>query len=360
MTKRTISLGVLTILVVLGAVFSLQAGDIPRSIVLIIADGTGIGQHTMSYYTNDDYAPARFEHVGLMTTHTVNEDEVTDSGASATAMATGIKTKRGAIGVDADNQPRKTVLEHAQAKGMATGLVATATISHATPAAFAAHVESRRDQEEIARQLADANITVLFGGGRKYFLAKGQGGTQDIDLLEQMSAKGVQVIYKLDDSLEQAQPVIGLFADEGLLRANEGRSPTTAEMTQRALDILQQDPDGFFLMIEESQADWAGHDNNEEWVTAEMASLNAVIDVCLEYQEQHPETLVLLAADHETGGMAVHEKVVGKGYKPAWTTKFHTGNMVPIFATGPGSEVFDAVVDNTFIGQTLIRYINSR
>jgi alkaline phosphatase len=360
MTNKLKAMTLLAMLLVFGAVFTLQGGEIPKSIVLVISDGTGIGQHSLSYYENDRYSPAKFEHVGLMTTHTAHAGKITDSAAGATAMGTGTKTYRGAIAVDVDKQPLKTVLEHAQDKGMATGLVATSTITNATPAAFASHVDSRGNLAEIARQLAEAQVTVLFGGGREHFLSKEKDGVQDSDLFEQMSSRGVQIVTTLEEPYDVDRPIIGLFADGGLPPAHKDRSPTTAEMARRALDILGSDPDGFFLMVEESQVDWGSHDHNAEWVQAEMASLNDVIDSLLVYQEQHPETLVVLVADHETGGLAVHEKTLGARYKPDWTTNFHTGSMVPIFATGPGSDVFDAVVDNTFIGQTLIDYILAR
>ncbi len=334
--------------------------DVPHSIIFIIADGAGVGQHTLSYYLNDRYSPAAFEHVGLVATHPSQRNKVTDSAAGATSLATGVKTYNGAIAVDDDRQPVKTVLEYAQDMDMVTGLVATSTITHATPAAFAAHVESRGEYGEIARQMAKAGVTVLFGGGRKHFLPEAQGGLQETDLLVAMSARGVQVVASLEDRIESGQQAVGLFADEALPPANKGRQPTTAAMAVRALDILDDDPDGFFLMVEESQVDWGSHDHDFDYVKAEMASLNDLVDALLDYQKEHPEVLVVLVADHETGGLAIQNKVVGDGLKDAWTTKSHSGNLVPIFATGPGSEAFDAVVDNTFIGNALIEYVNAR
>ncbi|UCD39124.1 MAG: alkaline phosphatase [Fidelibacterota bacterium] len=351
---RPCSLFVLILLV------PLFGGVLPRSIILIVADGAGIGHHTLSYYHNDRYSPAAFQHVGLMATHPIDRLKVTDSAASATAMATGVKTYKGAIGVDHDKQPRKTVLEYAQEQGMATGLVATSSITHATPAAFAAHVESRRDQDDIARQLAKADITVLLGAGSEYFLPKELGGVQDVNLLEAMASRGVQVVDDLDEAVDNDRPVIGLFAERSLPRAPEGRQPTTAAMARKALEILDADPDGFFLFVEESQVDWGGHGNDPDYVQAEMASLNDLIDTVLAYQEANPEVLVVLVADHETGGLVMQPKVVGSGHKAEWSTKGHTASLVPIFAIGPGGEAFDAVIDNTFIGLTLIEYITSR
>lgn len=328
--------------------------------MLVIADGTGIGQHTLSYYHNERYAPAAFQHVGLMATHPSNRKKVTDSAAGATALATGVKTCKGAIAMDDNQQPLKTVLEYAREKGLATGLVATSTIISATPAAFAAHVDSRSRHDEIARQMVNAGVTVLFGGGRMYFLSKAEGGEQETDLLDDIAASGVQVVTSLEEPIDENQPVIGLFAEKGLPPSNEGRQPTTTAMALRALEILGHDPDGFFLMVEESQMDWGGHDNDYDYVKSEMASLNDLIDALLAYQAAHPQVLVVLVADHETGGLALQNKATGNGLIAAWTTKDHTSNLVPIFATGPGGEAFDAVVDNTFIGQTLIKYVTSR
>lgn len=332
----------------------------PKSIILIIADGTGVGQYTLSYYHNDRFSPAAFEHVGLMTTHPSTRNKVTDSASAATAYSTGVKTYNGAIGVDDDRQPLKTVLEYAQDQGMATGLVATSTITHATPAAFAAHVPSRDDHNEIARQLAVAGVTVIFGGGRQYFHSRDNGGEQEVDLLVTMVARDIQIINHLSESIDPSRPVVGLFAMDSLPPANQGREPSTTAMALRALEILDDDPDGFFLMVEESQVDWASHANEADRTLAEMASLNDLIDALLAYQLSHPEVLVVLVADHETGGLGVKNAADGGGLDAGWIHGDHTANMVPIFATGPGGEVFDAVVDNIFIGQTLIDYVNSR
>ena len=288
--------------------------DLPHSIVLVIADGTGIGQHTLSYYRNERYAPAAFQHVGLMATHPSNREKVTDSAAGATALATGVKTCKGAIAMDDNQQPLKTVLEYAREKGLATGLVATSTIISATPAAFAAHVGSRSKHGEIARQMVNAGVTVLFGGGRMYFLSKAEGGEQETDLLDAMAASGMQDVTSLEEPINENRPVIGLFAERDLPPSNEGRQPTTTAMALRALEILDSDPDGFFLMVEESQVDWGGHDNDYDYAKGEMASLNDLIDALLAYQAVHPQVLVLLVADHETGGLALQNKSMGTGH----------------------------------------------
>ncbi|MCH7528702.1 MAG: alkaline phosphatase [Candidatus Marinimicrobia bacterium] len=330
----------------------------PKSIILIIADGMGIGQHTMAYYYTDRYAPAAFDHVGLMTTHPADSLKVTDSGAAATAMATGYKTYYHAIGVDENKRPLKTVLEYALEKGMATGLITTTWITDATPAAFATHSVTRDNHKEIARQMSAAGIDVLLGGGRQSFIAKEQGGIQDINLLDVMASQGVQIISSLDEITAHDRPVVGLFAMGDLPDAPQ-RTPTLTQMALKAIDILDDDPDGFFIMIEEEMTDSRSHENKFEATRVHLVILNDLIEAVLAYQSNNPQVLVLFIADHETGGWFLEEKGDRPG-KPRWTTRGHTGNLVPIFASGPGSEAFDAVVDNTFIGKKLIEYVTGR
>ena len=147
----------------------------PKSIIFIISDGTGIGQYSLSYYANGPFAPARFEHVGLVATHPGDGQcgatckRVTDSAASGTALSSGQKTYNGAIGVDKDTLSIKTMLEWAEEKGMATGLVATSTVTHATPASFAAHIDYRKKEKEIAQQFSQTKIDVILGGGKKFW-----------------------------------------------------------------------------------------------------------------------------------------------------------------------------------------------
>ncbi len=273
-------------------------------------------------------------------------------------MATGYKTSYHAIGVDENNRPVKTVLEYAREKGMATGLITTTWITDATPAAFAAHSETRDNHKEIARQMSVAGIDVLLGGGRQSFITKEQGGIQDINLLDVIASDCAQIISSLDEITTHDHPVVGLFALGDMPDAAE-RKPSLTEMALTAVDILDDDPDGFFLMVEEEGTDSRSHDNKFELTLDELASLNDLLDAMLAYQRNNPQILVLFLADHETGGWILEGKGDRPG-KPRWTTRKHTGNLVPIFASGPGSEAFDAVVDNTFIGQKLIEYVTGR
>ena len=329
---------------------------VPKSIIFIIADGTGIGQYTLSYYANGPFAPARFDHVGLVSTHS-NDGQcsstckrVTDSAASGTALSAGIKTYNGAIGVDQDTLAVKTMLDMAEERGMATGLVATSTITHATPASFAAHVDNRKKEDEIAIQYAQREIDVILGGGKKFW---------SDSLIAEYEKRGAQFIDNIHSPVDQNKRLLGLFADKALARAYEGRTPTTTEMAKVAINHLDKNPNGYFIMIEESQVDWGGHSNNADYIKGEMASLNELINYVLDYQETHTDVLVVLTADHECGGVAVHDGSDGD-LDIHFTSMYHSANFVPIWATGPGGEVFDAFLDNTEIGKQLISYIKER
>ena len=328
----------------------------PLGMIQSVADGTGIGQYTLSYYANGPFAPARFEHVGLVATHP-NDGQcsstckrVTDSAASGTALSSGQKTYNGAIGVNQDTVAIKTMLEIAEEKGMSTGLVATSTITHATPASFAAHVDYRKKESEIALQYAQQEIDVILGGGKKFW---------PDSLIIEYEKRGAQFIDKINAPLEPGRRILGLFADKALRPVHEGRSPSTTEMARLALSKLEQNPNGYFVMIEESQVDWGGHSNSAEYIRGEMESLNELVNFALDYQNDHPDVLVVLTADHECGGVAVHD-AKNSDLDIRFTSDYHSANFVPIWATGPGSEVFDAFMDNTEIGKQLIQYVKSR
>jgi alkaline phosphatase len=328
-------------------------GAAPKSIIFIIADGTGVGQYTVSYYANGEFAPARFDHVGLVATHP-NDGEcsssckrVTDSAASGTALSAGMKTYNGAIAVDLDKNPVKTMLEWAQENGMATGLVATSTVTHATPASFGAHVDYRKKEAEIAQQFAMADIDVILGGGKKFW---------PDSLISVYKNRGGQFISDINANIDSNKRLLGLFSDSGLEKVHNGRDVSTTQMAKLALENLDKDPDGFFVMIEESQVDWGGHSNSAEYIKGEMKSLNDLVNFVLDYQSEHPDVLVVLTADHECGGVAVHDGSNGD-LDVRFTSDYHSANFVPIWATGPGASVFDAFMDNTEIGKRLIEYI---
>ena len=327
--------------------FPLITKEIPQNIIFVIADGLGIGQLTLMFYDIPDFAPSKFSNLGLISVHPSPPRKVPDSANTATSMATGVKTHRGGIGVNEKDEPVKTVLEYAEEKGMLTGLTATSSIAHATPASFAAHIDKRSKYKEIALQMAQSDVDVMLGGGIDHF---------DGEPKNYFLNKGGKIIYGIDSEVDHSLPLLGLFSDTHLKSAEEEREVKTLEMAKLALKLLNTSSKGFFLMIEESQVDFAGHANNSEYMSAELQSLNSVLHYCLDFQRRNPNTLVLFTADHETGGMAVEDTKEGDLHVQ-FTTGHHTANLIPVFAIGPGAEAFSGVYDNTDIGKQLIYFI---
>jgi alkaline phosphatase len=326
--------------------------DEPLRIIVFIADGTGTSLWTAAHLTADSLAVEQFPVAGLIDTR-ADPQIITDSAASATAYASGIRTYNGAIGVDGQRRPVETVLERAEQRGMATGLVATSSITHATPAAFAAHVENRDQHREIAAQMSRQGIEVLLGGGRKFFAqAMGDNGRSVLDeiRLSCTFVENGEQFRNLD--LGDTDRLVGLFAENDMPEFAR-RDPTLPAMTAAALEILGRDPEGFFLMVEGSQPDWRAHDQEPiEKVVAEVLDFDRAVGLGLAYQRKHPDTLILVLADHETGGMAIHTR---RGKPVArYTTDGHTASMVPLFARGPGAEQFGGIIANDEIGRLLL------
>ncbi len=281
--------------------------DQPRNVVLMIADGFGPASATMGAAAKG--SPLAFDSllVGAVET-SATDSRVTDSAASATAYACGIKTYNGAIAVDTLRQPCRTILEAAEARGMATGLVATSRITHATPASFAAHVESRAEEREIARQFAASGVDLLFGGGLGSFTGEG-----NELLLAAMTDGGWTVATdRAGYDRVSALPALAVLAPSHLAyEVDRGRTdqPSLAEMTARALDLLAASPDGrengFFVMIEGSRIDHAGHGNDPVGHLHDILAYDRAVEAALAWAARDGHTLVVSTADHETGGMTL-------------------------------------------------------
>ena len=300
-----------------------QAMSRPKNLILMIADGCGPASITMAR----DYARAvlgREElaldaiQVGAVRTGSVSS-RVTDSAASATAYACGVKTYNGAIAVDTTGRPLATLLEAAKARGMATGLVVTSRITHATPAAFAAHVPRRAMESEIAVQILNQRVDVLLGGGWAYFLPVSEGGrrTDQRNLLREAEAVGYQVVRTAADFRNGVRrPVLGLFGPDHLpyeIDRNPKAVPSLAEMTRTAISLLQEDPEGFFLMVEGSRIDHAGHANDAAAHVLEVLAYDEAVAVALDFARRDGQTLVVSVADHEAGGLSLGRNVDGRG-----------------------------------------------
>lgn len=332
----------------------------PKNIILLIGDGMGLTQVSTSFYYND--APsnfARFKHIGLHQNMPTSH-KVTDSAASATAFASGVKTYNGAIGVDPDTVAVPTILEMLAAKGWSTGLVATSSIVHATPAAFYAHTASRNSYEEIARQLVSAPVNFFAGGGLQFFAKR----KDELNYVDSLLDRGFQVYT---NALTVSSPDIKkkygfLLAPDGMPKMQEGRGDFLPKATQMALDHLSQDKDGFFLMVEGSQIDWGGHDNDAEYVIQETIDFDKTIGTALDFAQKDGNTLVIVTADHETGGLSLSAATVyGRSdygqITPSFSTGNHSATLIPVFAYGPGAEHFMGIYQINEIFDKMLRTV---
>jgi alkaline phosphatase len=342
-----------------------------RNVIFCIGDGMGLGQVALARLRA--LGPAGKLHMerlpvsSVIRTHSSNR-LVTDSAASGTAMSSGIKTKNGMIGLAPDGSPYRTILEAAKARGMATGLVATSAITHATPASFASHVKSRKMEADVAEQLLANRVNVLLGGGRRFFLPKSDpnsGRKDERDLLAEARDAG----YVYAETASQLRSVtapylLGLFQYKGLTTIPP--EPMLALMTRKAIECLRNakgmssgSNKGFFLMVEGSQIDWACHSNDAESCVRQTLLFDEAVKAAIDFALADGHTLVLVTADHETGGLTLFDGDT-KEARVKWSSKSHTGTPVPLFALGPNAERFAGVYDNTEIPKRLAPLLGIR
>jgi alkaline phosphatase len=428
MLKKGLSY-ILGLSLVITAVFGFdQAGAVNagkvENVIFLIPDGYSTAQAT-SYRWYKGSEPILDDHlVGMVKTYSANS-EVTDSAAAGTAMATGHKTNNGMISTSPDGKKLKTILEAAKEKGKATGLVATSTITHATPAVFASHVASRANEADIAPQYL-GKVDVILGGGKKYFLPKSQGGEQkERNLVEEAKKSGYQLIgNKQQLHIANGNKVLGLFAQDAMapeMHRSTTQEPSLAEMTKKAIQTLDKSKKGFFLMVEGSQIDWAGHAHDAAWAMKDTAAFELAVKEAIQFAKKDKKTLVIVAGDHETGGLSVggygkydvnlellrnvkatgdfmakklnsdrsnaksivkqyaniditadEEKQIKAAEKPdiaineivskhalvGWTSINHTGVDGPLYAYGPSSTLFRGLHKNTDLPKLMAKAMN--
>lgn len=328
-----------------------EPGRRAKNIILMIGDGMGLTQVTAALYSNNNkLAMLEFPVVGFQKTH-ASDNLITDSAAAATAMACGVKTFNGAIGVNADTIPCLTILQEAKRSGLAAGLIATASVVHATPASFIAHQYSRISYEEIAADILSTDVDLLIGGGVQYFIHR---ETDKRDLYDELRRKGYFVSdHSMDDVLRVPfNPNRGFAfftAETQPASAAQGRSYLPLATRYSLKYLSQRSEKGFFVMIEGSQIDWRGHRGDGREVVLETLDFDAAVREALEFAKGRDDTLVIVTADHETGGMALNPGSKMGRPKFAFTTNSHTPAMVPVFAFGPSAELFSGIYENTGI-----------
>ncbi|MFV0484188.1 MAG: alkaline phosphatase [Bacteroidales bacterium] len=326
-------------------------GNRPKNIILLIGDGMGASQAYAAFMSNRAQLNLmNMPFTGFSKTYSA-DDDVTDSAAGGTALSSGKKTYNGALGVVAegkDTVAAKTILELAEEKGLETGLVSSCAVTHATPASFIAHENNRSYTENIALDFLNTDVDVVIGGGYKYFADRKDGK----NLVNELEKKGYNVVRGTADDIVNAKgnKLYGFTADKHPAKSWE-RDYDLIPTANKALEVLSDADKGFFLMIEGSQIDWGGHANDLKYVVEEALEFDQVVGNCINFADKEGgETLIIVTADHETGGLAIKEGDRENGLvKAAWTTNEHTGIMVPVYAYGPGAENFTGVMENTDI-----------
>jgi alkaline phosphatase len=311
----------------------------PKNIILMIGDGMGISQITAGLIANGNRLNLeRFRHIGLIRTFAADK-LITDSAAGATAFSSGQKTNVGYVGLNPSRKSLPTIMEIAHQNRMGTGLVVTSYVQHATPAAFFAHVPNRYYYEDITLDFLNETVDVAIGGGREYFEKRKDGKV----ISDSLQKRG----YELFDGLRQAQRKstgdrVFVLANKGHLPAmHAGRGKFLPKATAFAIEKLNKRPEGFFMLVEGSQIDFGGHANDKDYIINEVLDFDRTIEEVLNFAEQDGNTLVIVTADHETGGFSVEDgeisdfEVVGD-----FTTGLHTAALIPVFAFGPGAEAF--------------------
>ena len=361
-TDRMISVKQIAALVVmLTGIITVQgqvkstSGERPRNVILMIGDGMGVSQLSSPYYNMEEEPSfSRFRYIGLARTSAGNS-LVTQSPAAATALSTGYKTYNMAVGVDLDTIVRENIVEILSEKGYMTGVIATSSITDATPAGFYAHQPERYMQHEIAMDLVQSEIDFFAGGGIKYFV-----DTTGRDLFKE---NGIEVNYTKLKKIKKPQSGERygfLLQADRMPTMLEGRKDFLSKSSSIAIDFLSSDGEGFFLMVEGSQIDWAGHGNQVEYMITEMNDFEQAVGSVMDYAEANGETLVIVTADHETGGFTLG--AAGRnGYdadysviQPTFASTNHSAALVPVLAFGPGAENFIGIYENTEIFHKLV------
>jgi alkaline phosphatase len=328
-----------------------------QNIILLIGDGMGIAQIYAGMTANHGHLSLeRCTSVGLNKTYSANRF-ITDSGAGATALACGIKTKNGSIAVDTSGLPVKSILEYAEDNGLSTGLVSTSSITHPTPASFIAHQVDRGDYEAIAADFLKTKIEIFIGGGKNNFSMR----EDSLNLLDSLESRGYQVVNDIKDIDYEHERIACLTAENHNPSILDGRGNMLPDATAATIHFLDNKKTGFFLMVEGSQIDWAASDTSTEGVITEMLDFDRAVKTAIDFAEKNGNTLVIVTGDHETGGMSITGGDFSTGTVDAdFGEGGHTAVMIPVFAFGPKAENFSGIYENTDIFQKMMKAFGFR
>ncbi|GAB3563331.1 alkaline phosphatase [Spirosoma luteolum] len=320
-----------------------------RNVILLIGDGMGLAQIYAGLTANrGDLNLTRLLNIGFSKTGAA-DTYITDSAAGATAMATGQKTNNRAIGVDSAGRALVALPTRLRAWHMPTGLISAGAITDATPAAFYGHQPDRVFEREIAADFLTNPVEVLIGGGRRYF--------EEQRVLDTLRQRGYQTSTQFGQ-LDGLKAPFVLLDDSAVVSVTKGRTDFLSRSLRKTMTELGTHRNGFFVMAEGAQIDYGGHANNMTYVVREMLDFDRAIGEALRFADSNGETLVIVTADHETGGLTLLDGDIRRGYVDGqFSTSDHTGVMVPVFAYGPHSLDFRGVYENTAIYQKIMQVL---
>jgi alkaline phosphatase len=327
-----------------------------KNIILFIGDGMGVAEIYAGMTKSDHpFWLEKFPYSGFAKTYSA-DNYITDSAAGGTAIACGTKTNNGMIGVKPDSTLASSIMELAHKNGLATGIVSTSAITHATPASFVAHNAGRGNYEEIAKDFLKGTVDVFIGGGESHFRSR----KDSVDLTVNLKEQGFDVVYTIDEMKNsESGKLAALLAKEHMPSVSEGRTGTLADMTARAIRTLSKNEKGFILMVEGSMIDWGGHEQNIDYIVSEMTDLDMAIGVALNYASGTGNTLIVVTADHETGGLALTGgSLADHTLEAKFSGGDHTAVMVPVFSYGPGADKFSGIHENTFFLGEFLNLLN--
>lgn len=324
-----------------------------KNVILIIGDGMGLGA-AASWMIDRNYEPTCFDRAqfaGICKTYSAN-NRVTDSAASGTALATGHKTNNSMLGMLPDGTKPANIAEIAHEHGLSTGIVVTSYVLDATPGAFFAHVKSRSDRKDMIEDYIASHPDILVGGGRKYFVEEKY---VPENMIDKAVAAGITYVATPEEFYAtDATPVLGLFSDDSYPMAIERDTDFLSDAATHAFEVLGKNKKGFFAMIEGSHIDHAAHANNAEQMEWEMEEFDKLVNAAFDYADTHKGTLVVITADHETGGVTLlsgsKDFTKGEsGIDVKFSTTGHSASPVPVYSYGASAWKFSGVMENTDI-----------
>lgn len=330
----------------------------PKNVIFIVGDGMGTAQVYASIIAQGEKSQfLRFPFSGFSRTYS-NNKYTTDSGAGGSALMTGHKVNNYTIAQSSEGTPYSTFYDYARKeKGKSTGFVCSCSMVDATPASTYGHVPDRHMNEELSLQMSQCGHSVMIGADQKVFLPEGRkDGTSPIDTLKQRGYSVVSTMKELKKI--HSGKVCAMLSENDAPGDAKQRKYWLVDGTKKAIELLDQNPNGFCLMVEGSQIDWACHNNDTPYLQTELDEFEQMLKVVLDFAEKDGNTLVVVTADHETGGLALTNGDIKKGESECkFTTGSHSGVMVPVFSYGLGAHEFSGIQQNTDFYNKIVNLI---